>query len=67
MSSAHNAANLDVCKCLGALSHIEAAQKRLKASKHPPLWLLAHLDGAYRRMESIRYELVKRRDAIPRR
>lgn len=61
----YNAANLDVCKCIGALSHIEAAQKRLKRGKRTPLWLLTHLDEAHRRMESIEYELVKRRDAIP--
>jgi len=64
MTPAYNAANLDVCKCLGAMSHIEKAQRRLKRGKRTPAWLMTDLDEAHRRMDSILVALIKTRDAL---
>jgi hypothetical protein len=64
-SSAYNAANLHVCACYGAISHIDAAEKRLRSTQRAPLWLLKHLDEARRRMNStILPELIRKRDEL---
>ena len=65
-SSAYNAANLDVCKCYGALSHIEAAKKRLLATSRPQHWMLKHLDETHRRVHDLLGPLIKRRDGLAR-
>jgi hypothetical protein len=65
-SSAYNAANLDVCKCYGALSHIEAAKKRLLSTSRPQHWMINHLDDAHRRMTELLGPLIRKRDDLAR-
>lgn len=61
-SSAYNAANLDVSKCYGALSHIEAAKQRLLATSRPQHWMLTHLDEAHRRVQDLLPVLIRIRN-----
>jgi hypothetical protein len=63
--SADNAAILQVRTCAVAISHIDAAEKRLRSMSRPPLWLLKHLDEAGQRMrQSILPELIRKRDDL---
>lgn len=57
--------NLVHCGAVGVRAGISHSLDRLKATKHPPKWLMAQLSGLLERAESASKELAKWRNSAP--
>lgn len=56
--------NIEVAKCVGALSASAKALERVKSWAEPRLWLVRSLQAAVERLESCKTELVRHRDEV---